>query len=55
MIIKDTKQTSGKGRGTVLQDINASPQTVMDKVADLRNYHKVVPNGKFREMNYLFS
>lgn len=50
VITKDTA-TSGSGRGTVLQDIHATPDIVMEQIANLGNYHKVVPNGKLYEQN----
>ena len=34
------------GRGTIIQDINASPDICMDRITDLGNYYKMVPKGK---------
>ena len=40
-------QRDGKsGRGIVIQDINAPPHVCIDRISDLRNYHKMVPNLK---------
>ena len=34
------------GRGVVIQDVLAPPNIVMDKIKDIKNYPKVVPNVK---------
>ena len=40
-------QREGKsGRGIVIQDIQALPQVCIERISDLRNYHKMVPNVK---------
>jgi hypothetical protein len=40
-------QRNGKsGRGIVIQDIQAPPHVCIDRISDLRNYHKMVPNVK---------
>ena len=41
------KESSGRaGKGTVIQDIDASPEIVMDHVSDLKSYTKHVQIGK---------
>jgi ribosome-associated toxin RatA of RatAB toxin-antitoxin module len=38
-------ERNGKdGRGTVIQDVHASPDVCMDRIRDLKNYPAVVPN-----------
>lgn len=34
------------GRGTIIQDVDAPPHVCMDRIRDLKNYKKVVPNLK---------
>ena len=34
------------GSGVIIQDVDAPPHVVMDRIRDLKNYHKVVPNLK---------
>jgi len=34
------------GRGVIIQDVDAPPHVVMDRIRDLKNYHKLVPNLK---------
>jgi hypothetical protein len=41
------KERNGKdGRGVVIQDVAAPPEICMDRIRDLVNYPKMVPNGK---------
>lgn len=44
--VKKQIQAAGKsgGRGIVIQDINAPPAVVMDRILDFGNYNKMVPN-----------
>lgn len=45
------KETTGKsGRGIVIQDVHASTEIVFDRIEDLANYHKMVPNVKHIEI-----
>lgn len=38
------------GRGVVIQDIQATPDICLDRISDLKNYHKMVPNVKSIEV-----
>ncbi len=39
-------ESAGKsGRGTIIQDVQASPEICMDRITDLENYYKMVPKG----------
>ena len=34
------------GRGVIIQDVHSAPHICMDRIRDLANYHKMVPNLK---------
>jgi Polyketide cyclase / dehydrase and lipid transport len=39
------------GRGVIIQDVHAPPNVCMDRIRDLANYHKMVPNLKSIEIS----
>lgn len=40
------ERNSLNGRGTVIQDVQATPLVCMDRIRDFNNYHKMVPKVK---------